>query len=214
MPRGRSTTTAMVGEVFGRLTVIGYGERDHLKRIRRVCRCECGTLKEVLAGKLMNGETRSCGCLIIDVLKKRNDERPLKYENGYPEGYHSWRGIIQRCCNPECKDYPRYGGRGITVCERWKGSLDAFIEDMGVKPEGMTIDRIDNSGNYEPGNCRWTDAKEQANNRRSNVTLEFNGETMTVSEWARKVGLKVVTLEQRLRRGWSVEKALTSTTEK
>lgn len=120
-------------------------------------------------------------------------------------------GIIARCNNPKSKDYTDYGGRGIRVCKRWVASLDNFIADMGEAPLGQSIDRIDNDGDYEPNNCRWAGATEQANNRRGNQFLTFNGETLTYSQWAREIGLKRGTLRSRIVvSGWSIEKALTT----
>lgn len=125
--------------------------------------------------------------------------------------WRSWRSMKTRCClklkRPEGK---RYWSNGITVCDRWLESFANFLADMGPRPEGTTLDRINNAGNYEPGNCRWATKDEQANNQTSNVILEFNGERQTVSRWARHLGIGVSTIRFRLRSGWSVERALTT----
>lgn len=123
--------------------------------------------------------------------------------------WRSWESMRARCENPDNKDWPRYGGRGISVCERWH-SFELFLADMGIRPEGMTIDRIDMNGNYEPGNCRWETPTAQARNRRSSVFVEFAGERMTVSAWAERTGLERKTLEYRIRIGWTPERALTT----
>lgn len=123
--------------------------------------------------------------------------------------YSCWRGMLQRCENSKSKDFKRYGARGITVCQRWK-SFEAFLEDMGEKPDGLTIERIDTNGNYEPSNCKWATPKQQARNRRDNVILQFNGQSKTVAEWADETGLERKTLEYRIRVGWDVAKALTT----
>lgn len=120
--------------------------------------------------------------------------------------YATWRNMLQRCERPESPDFSRYGGRGISVCERWH-SFAAFLADMGAKPEGMSIDRIDNDGNYEPGNCRWATKKEQGRNRRTNRKVTFNGETLTPAEWAERLGMSREVMHQRLKR-WSTEEAL------
>lgn len=143
-----------------------------------------------------------------------NPEVPIKKQGKHGLHKHSmyniWQGIIRRCENQKCKAYPRYGGRGITVCERWH-TLENFIEDMEPRPAGMSIERIDNNSNYEPSNCRWSSAKEQANNTRSNRRLTLNGETRTLSGWAEKLGLAVGTISSRLNRdGWPIEKVLTA----
>ena len=124
-------------------------------------------------------------------------------------GYGAWADMLQRCNNPKLKNYSLYGGRGIGVCERWR-SFDNFHEDMGDKPTGLTLDRIDSNGNYCPENCRWATCREQSLNTRRNHYLDYNGMRMTVTEWAIEKGIKPVTLFSRLfAYGWSVDNALT-----
>src|SRR5690606_34445144 len=124
--------------------------------------------------------------------------------------YSAWTGMLTRCRNPKDKNYENYGGRGITVCNSWL-DFPAFLADMGEAPPGMSLDRIDVNGGYEPGNCRWATADQQSNNKRNNVFFEFQGERLTAPQWARKLGMKRVTLERRLNfYGWSIEKALTT----
>ena len=122
--------------------------------------------------------------------------------------YNTWRAMIVRCSDPLCRNYRRYGARGITVCERW-GLFGNFLADMGERPRGTTLDRIDSNGNYEPGNCRWATAKEQARNRQSNRLLAFRGEKRCVTEWAELLGMNLSMIKQRLRYGWTIERALT-----
>ena len=126
--------------------------------------------------------------------------------------YVVWCGIVQRCENPAHAAYPRYGGRGITICTRWRRDFMAFYEDMGPRPTpGYSVDRIDNDGPYSPENCRWATAKEQNRNCRTNRMLTFQGETLCLAEWSERTGIKQTTLLQRLdRSGWSVERALTA----
>ena len=126
-----------------------------------------------------------------------------------PPLYDVWRGIKQRCHNPRSKPYPQYGGRGIYVCDEWRASFAAFSQDMGERPEGYTLDRIDNNGPYSPENCRWTDWVTQQNNRRDNVTLTLGERTFSVSAWAKELNMSQATLWFRLKDGWSVERALT-----
>jgi hypothetical protein len=124
-------------------------------------------------------------------------------------GYGVWIAMRTRCLNPNSDDYPDYGGRGISICERWS-SFDDFMADMGPRPSSRhSIDRIDNDGNYEPTNCRWATPTEQANNRRSSHLVTFNGETMTVANWARRLGLSHDVLQARFDNGWPPERALT-----
>lgn len=122
--------------------------------------------------------------------------------------YRSWKTMRNRCNNPRTPDYADYGGRGITVCERW-GSFVAFLEDMGPRPRGTTIDRIENDRGYEPGNCRWATVIEQANNRRNTRIVEFRGQRKTVRQWSAEVGLAWSAIQYRLDAGWPVDAALT-----
>lgn len=126
--------------------------------------------------------------------------------------YHSWVNMIQRCTNPNVYDYPNYGGRGITVCPEWRGreGFYRFREDMGDRPEGTTLDRIDNDGDYYRYNCRWANSDVQANNKRSNYLLTYNGKTQSVARWAKELGISYSTLYTRLCNRWSVEEMLTT----
>lgn len=124
--------------------------------------------------------------------------------------YVVWSGIKTRCNNKNDHNYLKYGARGICMCERWQNSFLHFLQDMGTRPSrDHSIERIDNAGHYEPGNCRWATREEQANNRRSSRFLEFNGERLTIAQWARRSGIEVHALHMRLRKGWSIERALT-----
>lgn len=113
-----------------------------------------------------------------------------------------WRHMMARCRNPKWRNYKLYGGRGIDVCERWMDFWN-FVADMGPRPTGQTIERKDNNGNYEPGNCRWATPAEQGNNRRTNVLITVNGETKTMSQWSRETGIGLTTIRARLARGWA-----------
>ena len=176
-------------------------------------RCKCGTKKAVRAGAMKGGHTRSCGCLqrertslfhYVHGAKNRTKKRVRPS----PE-YTSWAGMKNRCTNKSNKDYKNYGGRGISVCIRWDISYENFLADMGQKPKGFEIERIDNNGNYEPANCKWVSKKENANNRRTNRILIHNGVSMNLTQWAGKLGIHPSTLYSRLRSGWSIERTLT-----
>jgi len=121
--------------------------------------------------------------------------------------YLCWASMKSRCLSPKDQRYPRYGGRGISVCDRWL-EFENFLTDMGERPRGRSLDRIDNDGNYEPGNCRWATQLEQQSNRRSNRLLTFRGETLCMTEWARRIGISAQALFTRLKRGWPVDVAL------
>lgn len=134
---------------------------------------------------------------------------PPKHGLTHTPEYEAWAAMHARCGNPRCKSYKDYGGRGIRVCERWK-SFEAFIADMGRRPDGCSLDRFpDNNGNYEPGNCRWATSRQQGNNKRNNVWLTLNGQTKTFMEWAREYGIPRGKLRKRLKAGWPLQEALT-----
>lgn len=134
---------------------------------------------------------------------------PAKIRNRGTRVYKAWCNMKTRCYNKNNKDYPYYGGRGIKVCSRWRNNFSAFLEDMGEPPKDYQLDRINNEGNYEPGNCRWTDKVTQMRNCRKARPITFNGRTQLITEWAYELGVKPATLIMRFHRGWSVERALT-----
>lgn len=124
--------------------------------------------------------------------------------------YQSWGSMVTRCTNPKCRYWSHYGGRGIKICDRWLSSFLDFLEDMGKCPEGHSLDRINNDGNYEPSNCRWATRAQQSRNTRQNVMLTFNGKTQCLTDWAEEIGMPFKCLHRRISRlGWSVERALT-----
>lgn len=133
----------------------------------------------------------------------------VRHSHSRTPEYRAWQGMIRRCENRSCKWYHRYGGRGIVVCQRWRESFVNFLQDIGNRPSAVhSLDRIDNDGNYEPGNCRWVTRREQTLNSSVPRMISFNGMTRSVSDWARSLGIKIPTLEKRLLSGWSLEEAL------
>jgi len=192
----------MAGHTFGRLTVIGRAAKRGTQAYW-LCRCECGTLTTVGGGTLRRGETRSCGCLGSEL----SAQRMTTHGMFGTRQYQSWQAMRHRCLNPNDPDYSRYAGRGITICARWD-TFENFFADMGPRPPGLTLDRIDNDGNYAPRNCRWATRTQQQNNRRTNRYLTYQGVTRTLTQWARGLGLHPNTLDKRLSLGWSVGRAL------
>ena len=159
----------------------------------------------MFGASLRNGTTRSCGCLSREETSTRFTTHGM---HGTPT-YKIWRGILTRCHNPKATDYAYYGGRGIFVCDRWRTSFENFFEDMGPRPDGLTIERGNNSLGYFPANCTWATREEQSNNQRSNRRYTYAGKTLTAVEWSVRVGVDLKMLRQRLWRGWPIEKALT-----
>ena len=158
----------LTGMKFGRLVVIKRGENGNNKGTRWQCLCECGNERLVLGSLLVNGNTESCGCLNKELASKMCKEKLIHgcaINGKQSKEYRVWGGLRSRCNNPKNASYENYGGRGISVCERWNDFRN-FLEDMGERPPGLEIDRIDNDGNYEPGNCRWATSKQQKENRR------------------------------------------------
>lgn len=155
------------GQRFGRLKVLKMVV-PRVKRTQWVCRCKCGQIKIAYAQTLMRGQVNSCGCLRLDGAKRAASARKIhghSLAKGRSPPYRSWQAMKARCSNKNLKSYQHYGARGIKVCERWL-SFENFLSDMGVRPEGTTINRIDYDGDYEPGNCNWADDAEQRASRR------------------------------------------------
>jgi hypothetical protein len=137
------------------------------------------------------------------------NKNALRHGYRHTPTYQTWIDMRRRCVNPRHRFYPNYGGRGIAVCHEWATSFEAFLRDMGEKPAGKSLDRIDNDGNYEPGNCRWATQAEQSRNRSQSIRLTLDGQTKVLKDWARDIGMHASTLRERLVRGWSAERALT-----
>jgi hypothetical protein len=148
----------------------------------------------------------SCGCLRKEKLITRNIGR-YTGRKAHPL-YETWRSMIRRCTEPTHASFQDYGARGIVVCERWAESFEAFLEDMGPCPDGMTLDRRESAGNYEPGNCRWATAIEQSNNRSNVRKIEMDGRRLSLAEACRLTGVKYATAAGRVRRGWSAARAV------
>lgn len=247
----------LTGQTFGRLTVIRRDELLTSQRVRWVCRCQCGAHISVRAHQLSDGDTQSCGCLAIELLRQRSVSHGMSTS---PE-YGVWASMLSRCTNPNQDNYARYGGNGISVDQSWACSFEAFYNDMGPRPSPEhSIERIDNEMGYKPGNCRWATRLEQANNKSNNVrhvfegnaltlpeiarqinmnpsalasrvcqygmslsdavkqpkrgtgVIEFNGRSQTLSQWAKEIGVTYKVLHNRIyTRGWSIERALTTT---
>lgn len=200
MPKSKD----IAGQRFGRLVAVYPipGSREHPRKW--FCQCDCGATSSVLTRDLLDGNTTSCGCYIRELHASRLRTHGLAGTSTYI----TWSGMLGRCSNPQSDRYVYYGGRGIKVCERWH-RFDLFLQDMGERPsKAHSLDRIDNNGDYEPGNCRWASKRTQSRNRRSNVVVEYQGLSMCLMDWAERLGMDFQTLRQRIQRyNWPIEKA-------
>lgn len=202
---------SLVGKRFTKLIVIAVTDREQ----EIIVRCDCGVERVASKYPVFHGRMTSCGCSL---------SHPTHGKTGTLI-YRTWDGMRRRCSDPNYAQYASYGGRGITVCDGWRESFENFYADMGDKPKGMSINRIDNNGGYWCGhceqcvasgqkkNCEWANVETQQNNRRDNRRLIFNGLDMTVSQWSRTLGINRITLNNRLKRGWSLERMLTTPTQ-
>ena len=197
----------LTGQKFGRLEVKEFAGKNKWRGSLWSCVCDCGNLTIVEGNHLKNGATKSCGCLHNEQVAERNTIHGRAKRGSTSREYCSWGNMMGRCYNPNHNYYKDYGGRGIKVCPRWH-KFENFYKDMGDCPEDLTLDRKDNNGDYEPSNCRWATNEEQANNRRDNHWIEYNGETKNVTQWAKHLGIHVSVLYSRLSRSWSDEKTL------
>ncbi len=200
----------LIGKRFGRLTVIALGHSAGGKRYWS-CSCDCGQDCVIVGSRLRRGETQSCGCLQRELMSSRMIKHGNARKGSKTPTYKSWMHMIRRCTDSNNNRYQHYGERGIAVCDKWRHSFDVFLADMGERPTAKhSIDRHpDPNGNYEPGNCRWATSEEQQNNKRNNRCLTFNGRTLTITQWARELGVSPKPLYDRVRRGWTAEKTLT-----
>lgn len=204
LPAGRKRNRSLkdyTGTRFGRLVGVQLLQRDettennHLWRFR----CDCGAEKDARIKLVRSGNTTSCGCAFRDVMVERNTTHGLSRN----PAYKIWKGMKARCNTPTNTDYASYGGRGIRVCERWS-EFPNFLADMGERPEGHSIDRIDVNGHYEPSNCRWSPPVEQANNKRTSRLIEIGGEIRTLQQWSDHHGIGRSLVAWRMRQGWPI----------
>lgn len=189
-----------VKEVAPHITPSGQRKRKALFS------CECGNTAKLLIDNAKRGIATSCGCFRAETTSERRTSHGMF---GTPT-YKSWAGMIQRCTNGNDRAFKYYGGRGITICDEWVNSFEAFYADMSDKPDNKTLDREDNEKGYSKDNCRWATRTEQNRNTRKNVNLTFNGKTQCVSAWAEDTGINCHAIYDRLRSGWSIGRALTN----
>ncbi len=205
----------LVGQRFGRLTVLYKTDKTKYGKALWRCKCDCGNFKDTISTSLKNGDVKSCGCLQKEVRKENAlylDKVRLKHGMSDTRLYRIYNDMVSRCYRKSINGYENYGGRGIRVCDEWLGE-DGFKNFMSWSfangyNEELTIDRLDSNGHYEPNNCKWSTRKEQANNTRATIFLEYGGEKHSLTEWSERTGIRKGTLYTRMRKGWSVGKIL------
>lgn len=203
----------MTGRRYGRLVVSHPVERhkspNGTNHVKWLCVCDCGTEIVADGASIRSGNTHSCGCL------HRERAATITYRHGHSRvgsvaaEFKIWCGIRKRCTNPKCKSYPNYGGRGITLCAAWLWDFQAFLDHVGPRPSNShSIDRIDNSKGYEPGNVRWATRTEQNSNQRRNRHLEHEGVAKTITQWTKEKRITRKTISDRLKRGLPIDQVL------
>jgi hypothetical protein len=194
----------VIDQTFGRLKVISEERRDPGERKRKfLCQCACSRFARVALDALVQGRTKSCGCLRIEI----GTAHGMKHGQHGSATYNTWASMVQRCTNQLHEDYKDYGGRGITVDPRWL-KFENFFEDMGLRPPGRSLDRKKNERGYCKANCRWSTPEQQANNKRNVPLFIYHDEAMSISQWARKLGVDRRSLQRKVTRYGSMEKAL------
>ena len=199
-----------IGSRFSYLVVLGEAYKSEKnKRWYVPCRCDCGMQKNVMCKNLLGGNTVSCGCY------GRSIPRTGAKTHGQSKtpAWRSYYAMINRCTNKDANNYASYGGRGIKVCDRWMQGFEFFYADMGNRPKGKTIDRIDVNGNYSDENCRWASEEEQVNNKQSTRYLTFKGRKQSVAQWAKECGIPRDSIIVRIELGWNIKDALTVPTQ-
>ncbi len=198
------------GQRFGRLIVLRRGSTNNHKQTTWECQCDCGNVVNVRGYHLRQGAVNSCGCLAKEASARRFKTHGLAESRLY----RIWGNIKDRCYRENSPSFARYGGRGIGMCDEWRGSFEAFQSwAMGAGyTDDLSIDRDDNDGNYEPDNCHWVPWAQQARNRANNTMIEFNGVTRCLAAWAEVLGTSQDLLSARLTQGWSIERAFTTPT--
>lgn len=202
----------LTGSRYGRLTVLSHEKTPGSKTFWR-CRCDCGNEVIVGYGELRYGNTKSCGCLRKEVASLNGKTNSTKHGMFGTRLYHIWDSMKARCYNEKHMAYKNYGGRGISICDEWRNSFEAFHTwalENGYSDE-LTIDRIDVNGNYEPSNCHWITANQQANNKRNTVYITISGVTKSAAQWAREIGVSRSAIYSRIKYGWPESRLLAPT---
>jgi len=193
----------ITGQKFNRLTAIKFSHREEPRCHFWIFKCDCGVVKSIRKSHVVNNKTTSCGCYS----QERKDKMKIGAITRNPI-YNIWDKMKARCLNKNNPAYKYYGGRGIKICDRWLNSFENFLEDMGERPSRSSVDRIDNNKGYFKENCRWATWHQQSRNTRRNKNYTINGVTLCATDWAIKYNVNNFLVFLRLRRGWSIERAL------
>ena len=198
----------LIGKKYGRLNVVEYAGKNHRGKSMWECQCDCGNSRMVLGSRLTSGHTTSCGCYVAELTKERFTTHGMSKTRLFT----IWQGVLKRCNNEVSKGYKYYGAKGIRICKEWH-KFEPF-RDWAINngySESLTLDRIDNDGNYCPDNCRWVDMRIQERNTSRNKYITFRGETRCLMEWAEKLNMNYRTLQYRIcTSGWSIERAFST----
>ena len=194
-----------VGQKFNKFTILEFNGKHKSGHLTALCKCDCGNIRTISLSDLKLNRSKSCGCI------RKEAKQLFKKDHGMTntKEFKTWAGIKIRCYNKNYKSYNYYGGKGVTMCNRWLNSFRNFLEDMGFAPTNKhSIDRIDSNGNYEPNNCKWSTLIEQANNKSNNKFYEYNGEIKSVPYFSRKYNIPMGRLYERLKAGYSIKDAI------
>lgn len=200
----------LIGQKFNRLTILDIWKSEENGYYKCCCRCECGNIRENRLTYVKRGVIKSCGCSKYKYRALPSKNNCIFYGRSAHPLHKIWDAMFDRCENPNNPMFPIYGGRGITVCKEWR-DFQKFVKwsnSIGGKPDGYSLDRIDPNWNYCPENCRWASAETQQNNKRTNRYLTYNGETLSLSQWSRKLGISRWAIQYRFMQGWSAEDIL------
>lgn len=201
-----TTLVDITGNRYGKLIVVERAGTYKYGEVTWLCQCDCGKQSTVRSSSLRRGDTKSCGCIAAGLARKRLETHGMSKTRLF----HIWSMMLERCYRSYNKSYPRYGGRGILICDEWKNNFSSFYEwaSSNGYSDALSIDRIDNDKGYYPENCRWTTVKEQANNRSTNNLLSACGRTQTLVQWASERGVQPDTIAHRIKHGWPVKCAI------
>ena len=200
----------IIGRQFSALNCIGpFGHMGSRREPCVRCQCQCGKVLDVRIQSLVTENTKSSGCMKAEYVRRAKLKHGEARPNARSPEYTAWANMIRRCEDINGKDYHHYGGRGIRVCRDWRRSFEVFLSEVGRRPSDThKLERMDNDGNYEPGNVRWATQKEQTNNRRGNRLIEYDGRRMTATQWSEETGLSSGTIIARLDSGWAAKRIL------